>query len=122
MSLALFQSFDNEDYIEEHNIRPIENYILSNLNSNFSPCRCYWERQYNICNKRFIVCQWREKKGIYALLLRKAKQCVKVNCIRIQFTKQKDKSDALSFFYVNAIAITLCKCNSIVFFWCFTFI
>ena len=78
MSLAFFQSFDNEDYIEEHNIRPIENYILSNLNLNFSPYRRYWEWQYNICNKLFIVCQWR-KKRIYALLLRKAKQCVKVN-------------------------------------------
>ena len=67
MSLALFQSFENEDYIEEHNIGPIENYILSNLNSNFSPCRSYWERQYNICNKLFIVCQWRKKRNLRAI-------------------------------------------------------
>ena len=34
-SLALFQSFENENYIEEQNARPIELYILSNLNSNY---------------------------------------------------------------------------------------
>ena len=47
--LALFQSFDKEFYIEEQNIRLIELYILSNLNSNYSPCRRYWEKQYNLC-------------------------------------------------------------------------
>ena len=44
VSLALFQSFDKEFYIEEQNIRPIELYILSNLNSNYSPCKQYWEK------------------------------------------------------------------------------
>ena len=35
VSLALFESFDKEFYIEEQNIRPIELYKLSYLNSNF---------------------------------------------------------------------------------------
>ena len=55
-SLALFQSFENENYIEEQNIRPIELYILSNLNSNYSPWGRYWEKQYKLCNKLYIVC------------------------------------------------------------------
>ena len=59
-SLALFQSFDKEFYIEEQNIRPIELYILSNLNSNYSLCRRYWEKQYNLCNKLYIVSHWRK--------------------------------------------------------------
>ena len=42
-SSALYESFDKEFYIEEQNLRPIELYILSNLNSKFSPCRRYWE-------------------------------------------------------------------------------
>ena len=63
-SLALFQSFDNGNYIEEHNIRPIELYILSNLNSIFSPCTRYWEQQYNICNKLYIICRWRKKRNL----------------------------------------------------------
>ena len=65
-SLALFQSFDKEFYIEEQNIRPIELYILLNLNSNYSPCRSYWEKQYNLCNKLYIVCHWQKTKGLRA--------------------------------------------------------
>ena len=57
-SSALFQSFYKEFYIEEQNIQPIELYILSNLNSNYSPCRRYWEKQYNLCNKLYIVSHW----------------------------------------------------------------
>ena len=47
-SIALFQSFEKDNYIKEQNIRPIEFYVLSNLNSNYSPCRRYWEKQYNL--------------------------------------------------------------------------
>ena len=66
-SLALFQSFDKEFYIEEQKIRPIELYILSNLNSNYSRCRRYWEKQYNLCNKLYIVCHWRKAKDLRAI-------------------------------------------------------
>ena len=77
-SLGLFQLFDKEFYVEEQNIRPIELYILSNLNSNYSPCRRYWEKQYNLCNT-FILSVTGERKKIYVQLLRKVKQCVTVN-------------------------------------------
>ena len=63
-SLALFQSFESENYIEEQNVRPVELYILSNLNSNYSSCRRYWEKQYNLCNKLYIVCRWRKKNNL----------------------------------------------------------
>ena len=63
-SLALFQSFENENYNEEQNIRPIELYIFSNLNSNYSPCRRYWEKQYNLCYKLYIICHWRKTKEL----------------------------------------------------------
>ena len=63
-SLALFQSFDKEFYIEDQNIRPIELYFLSNLNSNYSPCRRYCKKQYNLCNKLYIVCHWRKTKDL----------------------------------------------------------
>ena len=66
-SLALFQSFEKENYIEEQNIQAIELYILSNLNSNYSPCRSYWEKQHNLCNKLYIVCHWRKKKDLRAI-------------------------------------------------------
>ena len=67
MSLALFQSFGNGNYIEEHNIRSRINYILSNLNSSFTPNRRYWEQQFNLTNKLFIVCHWRKKGNLRAI-------------------------------------------------------
>ena len=60
----MFESFDNGDYIEEHNIRLITNYILSNLNSYYMPNRCYWERQYSNCNKLFLACKWRKERNL----------------------------------------------------------
>ena len=44
MSLALFESFDNGDYIDEHLIKSVINYILMNLYS-YTPSRRYWEQQ-----------------------------------------------------------------------------
>ena len=67
MSLAIFESFDNGDYIEEHNIGLILNYILANLNSYYSPNRRYWERQYNNCNKLFLACKWRKERNLRAI-------------------------------------------------------
>ena len=75
-SLALFQSFDKENYIEEQNIRPIELYTLSNLNSNYSPCKWHWEKQYNLCNKLYIVCHWQKAKELRPIA---KKQCVTAN-------------------------------------------
>ena len=43
MSLAMFESFDNGDYIEGHNIMLIKNYILANSNSYYTPNRRCWE-------------------------------------------------------------------------------
>ena len=65
-SLALFQSFENENYIEEQNIQPIELYILSNLKSNYSPSRPYWEKQYNLCNKLYKLYTLYERQKNYA--------------------------------------------------------
>ena len=74
-SLVLFQSFDKEFYIEEQNIRPIKLYIFSNLNSNYLPCRRYWEKQYKLCNKLYIVCHWRKTKDIRAITKKGEKVC-----------------------------------------------
>ena len=66
MSLALFESFDNGDYIDEHLTKSVINYILMNLYS-YNPSRRYWEQQYNMCNKLFTVCQWRKKINLHAI-------------------------------------------------------
>lgn len=56
MSLAMFDSYENGDHIDEVNIPEIQNYIFMNLNS-WSPNKCYWERQYNIATKIYFVCR-----------------------------------------------------------------
>ena len=74
MSLAVFQSFENGDYIDEVNIPLIMNYIRMNLYS-WSPNRRYWERQYNIVNKLNIVCRWRKENRVRPIAKKGEKIC-----------------------------------------------
>ena len=48
--------------VYKDDLNEIQNYICGNLNS-WSPNRCYWYEQFNICAKLYDVCKWREKKG-----------------------------------------------------------
>ena len=61
---AMFELFDNGFYIEQENIRSVELYILSNLNSIYKPSRSYWEKMYHLCNKRYIVSYWRKRNNL----------------------------------------------------------
>ena len=58
----MFDSYENDDYIEEVNIGSIVNYICMNLNS-WSPNHCYWQKQYHIVTKLCSVCRWRRENG-----------------------------------------------------------
>lgn len=66
MSLDMFKSFDDDNYIEEDNIKLVKNYICWNLYS-WLPNRAYWERQYNMCNKLYLACNWRKKRNLRAI-------------------------------------------------------
>ena len=70
-SLAMFQLFQDGFYVEQKNIRSIELYILSNLNSIFTHSRSYWQAKYHECNKLYIVSYWRKRHGLPAI----AKTC-----------------------------------------------
>lgn len=63
-SLEMFKLFDDGFYIEQKNIRSVELYILSNLNSVCSPSRAYWEKMYHLCNKLYIVSYWRKGNNL----------------------------------------------------------
>ena len=52
-----FQVFERREYI-------LTNYICGNLNSDYSPNRGYYCKQYNYVSKLKIICMW---KQIYVL-------------------------------------------------------
>ena len=62
MSWAMYESFENGDYILEENIELVTNFICANLN-NWSPNRSYYQAQYNYATKLYYVCKWRRKRG-----------------------------------------------------------
>ena len=63
-SKVMFDLFDGGFYIEQKNIRSVELYILSNLNAIHTPSRGYWEKQYHLCNKLYIVSYWRKRHNL----------------------------------------------------------
>ena len=50
MGLAMYESFENGDYICEEEIKLVQNYICGNLNS-YSPNQFYYYAQYNYVTK-----------------------------------------------------------------------
>ena len=66
MSWAMFESFENGDYILEENIRLVTDFICGNLN-NWSLNRSYYQAQYNYATKLYHVCRWRRKQGLHTI-------------------------------------------------------
>ena len=62
MSLAVYESFENGNYILEENIKLVTNFICGNLIS-WSPNRSYYQAQYNYATKLYHVFRWRKKCG-----------------------------------------------------------
>ena len=62
MSLAVYKSFENGNYILEENIKLVTNFICGNLIS-WSPNRSYYQAQYNYATKLYHVFRWRKKRG-----------------------------------------------------------
>ena len=63
MSWAMYESFENGDYILEENIKLVTDFICGNLN-NWSPNRSYYQAQYNYATKLYHVCRWRRKRSL----------------------------------------------------------
>ena len=63
MSWAMYESFENGDYILEENIKLATDFICDNLN-NWSPNRSYYQAQYNYTTKLYHVCRWRRKRRL----------------------------------------------------------
>ena len=60
MSYALFEKFENGNYVSQENLELIENFICGNLNGWF-PNKSYNYTQWNYLTKIYDVCLWRKK-------------------------------------------------------------
>ena len=63
MSWAMFEDFENGNYISEENLKLIKNFICGSLNS-WSPNKSYYYTQWNYLSKLYDVCVWRKKRGL----------------------------------------------------------
>ena len=61
--LAIFESFENRNYIYNKGLPLLRNYIYRNLTS-WTPNRAYWEQQLNVTTKMIFVCKWRRENGL----------------------------------------------------------
>ena len=62
MSYALFEEFENSNYISQENLKLVENFICGNLNR-WSPNKSYYYAQWNYLTKLCDVCLWRKKNS-----------------------------------------------------------
>ena len=62
MSYALFEKFENGNYVSQENLKLIGNFICENLNG-WSPNKSYYYTQWNYSIKLYDVCLWRKKNG-----------------------------------------------------------
>ena len=60
----IFENFEKEKYVTYDELKHMANYICANLNSVYSPNYKYWYNQYSHSSKAYIVCEWRQKKGL----------------------------------------------------------
>ena len=60
----LFLTFEKNEYINLQDLPILENFICGYLNSCYSPNRAYCYRQFNYVTKLFIVCNWKQKRGL----------------------------------------------------------
>ena len=61
MSLSMYESFQNGEYIEEKKISLVTNYISGNLIC-WSTNRSYYYTQYKYATKLYHVCRWRKER------------------------------------------------------------
>ena len=60
MSYALFEEFENANYVSQENLKLIENFICGNLNG-WSPNKSYYYTQWNYLTKFYNVCYGERK-------------------------------------------------------------
>ena len=60
----VFQSFESENYVHLGDLKHLSEHICGKLNGDYTPNYKYWYNMYSYSNKVFIICKWRQSKGL----------------------------------------------------------
>ena len=89
MSWAMYESFENGDYILEENIKLVTDFICDNLD-NWPSNSSYYQAQYNYATKLYHVCRWRRKRRL-RLIAKKGEAICNEELVDF-FTDEKHKN------------------------------
>ena len=59
----VFKDFENGKYVHFDDLKHMTNYICGNLN-NWTPSYRFWYNMYSDSSKAYVVCRWRQSKGL----------------------------------------------------------
>ena len=62
----IFEEFESRKYICLEDLKFMTDHICRNLNS-WTPNYCFWYNMYSYSSKVYIVCRWRQSKGLSLL-------------------------------------------------------
>ena len=97
MSYALFEEFENGNYVSQDNLKLIENFICGNLNG-WSPNKSHYYTQWNYLTKLYDICLWRKKNGFRTFSFRKRRGNLWRRISKL-FADKKHKNCGYEFFF-----------------------
>ena len=59
-----FQNFKSGKYVHLDDLKHLTNHIFGNLNGDYTPNYKFWYNMSSHSSKAFIVCRWRQSKGL----------------------------------------------------------
>ena len=84
----VFQNFESEKYVHLDDLKRLANYICRNLNSDGCLNYKYWYHMYLYSSKAYIVCKWRQSKGLQPVA--KCRKAICENNLVNVFKEHKD--------------------------------
>ena len=63
----VFQNFKSGKYVHLDDLKHLTNHICGNLNGYYTPNYKLWYNMSSYSSKAFIVCRWRQSKGLQPL-------------------------------------------------------
>ena len=61
--LKIFEEFESGKYVRLEDLKFMTDHVCRNLNS-WTPNYCFWYNMYCYSSKAYVVCQWRQSKGL----------------------------------------------------------
>ena len=62
----VFKDFEDGKYVHLDDLKHLANCICGNLN-NWTPSYRFWYNMYSYSSKEYVVCRWRQSKGLNAV-------------------------------------------------------